>query len=85
MNQDPVNVVFGGLRIDMQVTERLTEIGGHKQRSNLDADQQSVSIDHDVFDVTDARRRGKTPAIDACDLSERFEAPAKESPAFSLM
>jgi len=70
-----MNVVFRCLRIDMKVTERLAKIGGNKQGSDLDADQQPVFINDNVLHVPNARGRRETPIVNAWDLSKRFKLP----------
>ncbi len=61
----------------LQLGEALAAILRHQQRADLDADQQAVTVDDDVLDVADARRRREAPFRHARRPAQRRQlAPA---------
>ena len=49
------------------------EVVRHLQRADLDADPEPIAVEHDVLDVTDARRRREGPFRDGLGVAERLQ------------
>ncbi len=76
-----MDVALLRIGIDLQLGERFAEIHRHRQRADLDANQQPIAVQHDVLDVTDARRRREEPFVDARRLAE----PGEVAPRLALV
>src|ERR1700692_4424455 len=73
VHENTMDVAFLRIRIDGELNETLAGIVGHLKRTDLYAYKKALAIDHDVLDVSDARRWWKGPLRHALCFTECLE------------
>src|SRR5262249_6251309 len=77
VKQNAMNVALNRIGIDLELAEACSEVRRYQQRADLNADPETLALDHDILHMPDARRRRKAPPRNACDLAQAGKlAPA---------